>query len=125
MLADGIAARRHARSRRCWKRWRSVGSRSTARRCCSRRRSRRPGHAEPIELEGTFPLPEAQLDRFLLRLRMGYPDEAEEDAIIQRLEADPLAALQPVVESRELVRLSRALEGVHCEASVRGYVERR
>ena len=77
----------------------------------------------PIELEGTFPLPEAQLDRFLLRLRMGYPDEPEEDAIIRRFEAaDPLASLQPVVESRELVRLSRALEGVHCEASVRGYV---
>ena len=77
----------------------------------------------PIELEGTFPLPEAQLDRFLLRLRMGYPDEAEEDAIIQRFEAaDPLAALQPVVEAHELVRLGAALSHVHCEASVRGYV---
>jgi MoxR-like ATPase len=79
----------------------------------------------PIELEGTFPLPEAQLDRFLLRLRMGYPDEQEEDAILQRFEADdPLANLQPVVEARELVRLGSALPGVHCEASVRGYVTR-
>jgi len=77
----------------------------------------------PIELEGTFPLPEAQLDRFLLRLRMGYPDETEEDAILQRFEAaDPLAALEPAVEARELVRMSGALTAVGCEASVRRYV---
>ncbi len=77
----------------------------------------------PVELEGTFPLPEAQLDRFLLRLRMGYPDEREEDLILQRFEADdPLASLQAVVEARELVRLGAALPAVHCEASVRAYV---
>ena len=77
----------------------------------------------PIELEGTFPLPEAQLDRFLLRLRMGYPDEQEEDAILQRFEsADPLAALEPVVEASELVRAGAALPSVRCEASVRRYV---
>jgi MoxR-like ATPase len=77
----------------------------------------------PIELEGTFPLPEAQLDRFLLRLRMGYPDEREEDEILQRFEsADPLTAVEPVVESFELVRLGAALSGVRCEASVRRYV---
>jgi MoxR-like ATPase len=77
----------------------------------------------PVELEGTFPLPEAQLDRFLVRARMGYPDEGEEDAILQRFEADdPLAALEPVIEARELVRLAAALPGVRCEASVRRYV---
>jgi MoxR-like ATPase len=77
----------------------------------------------PIELEGTFPLPEAQLDRFLLRLRMGYPDAAQEDAILQRFEAaDPLATLEPVIEAHELVRLGTLLPAVHCEASVRGYV---
>jgi MoxR-like ATPase len=79
----------------------------------------------PIELEGTFPLPEAQLDRFLLRLRMGYPDEREEDAILQRFEAEsPLDALQAVVEAAELTRMSAALPGVRCEASVRGYITR-
>jgi MoxR-like ATPase len=77
----------------------------------------------PIELEGTFPLPEAQLDRFLLRLRMGYPDENEEDAILQRFEAaDPLAELTPVIDAAEVVRLGASLTGVHCEASVRRYV---
>ncbi len=79
----------------------------------------------PIELEGTFPLPEAQLDRFLLRLRMGYPDEHEEDAILQRFAADnPLDALAPVVEAADLVRMAAALPAVRCEASVRGYITR-
>ena len=79
----------------------------------------------PIELEGTFPLPEAQLDRFLLRLRMGYPDAAEEDAILARFEAaDPLTTLQPVIESTDLARMSALLPSVHCEPSVRQYVVR-
>jgi MoxR-like ATPase len=77
----------------------------------------------PIELEGTFPLPEAQLDRFLLRLRMGYPDEGEEDAILLRFEAEsPLGTLEAVVEAADLVRLSAALPSVRCEASVRAYI---
>jgi MoxR-like ATPase len=77
----------------------------------------------PIELEGTFPLPEAQLDRFLLRLRMGYPDAAEEDAILLRFESDdPLASLKPVIEAADVVRLSTSINAVHCEASVRAYV---
>jgi MoxR-like ATPase len=79
----------------------------------------------PIELEGTFPLPEAQLDRFLLRVRMGYPDEIEEDAILVRFEAEsPLDALEPVIEARELLRLAALLPSVHCDPSVRGYIVR-
>ncbi len=79
----------------------------------------------PIELEGTFPLPEAQLDRFLLRLRMGYPDEREEDAILQRFAADnPLDALAPVIDAADLARMAAALPAVRCEASVRGYITR-
>ncbi len=79
----------------------------------------------PIELEGTFPLPEAQLDRFLLRVRMGYPDAAEEDAILLRFEAEnPLDALQPVIEAAELARLAALLPSVHCDASVRNYIVR-
>jgi MoxR-like ATPase len=79
----------------------------------------------PIELEGTFPLPEAQLDRFLLRLRMGYPDEREEDAILQRFEAkSPLDTLAAVIDAAQLVRMAHALPSVRCEASVRGYITR-
>lgn len=77
----------------------------------------------PVELEGTFPLPEAQLDRFLLRVRMGYPDAAEEDQILLRFEADnPLDSLQPVAHAADLVALAAHLPSVFCDPSVRGYI---
>jgi MoxR-like ATPase len=76
----------------------------------------------PIELEGTFPLPEAQLDRFLMRTRIGYPSEAEEDEILLRFEAEnPLQGLAPVVSADELLRVRALVPNVHCEASVRRY----
>jgi MoxR-like ATPase len=76
----------------------------------------------PVELEGTFPLPEAQLDRFLLRLRLGYPAEADEDEILLRFEQrSPLNDLEPVVEAAELVRLATALTRLHVDPSVRRY----
>jgi MoxR-like ATPase len=76
----------------------------------------------PVELEGTFPLPEAQLDRFLVRLRLGYPDEEEEDEILSRFESSsPLDDLTPVVEGDELVRLAEALKHLHVEPTVRRY----
>ena len=77
----------------------------------------------PIELEGTFPLPEAQLDRFLMRLRIGYPTEAEEDAILLRFESEqPLDSLEAVVDADELLRLRALVPKVHCETSVRRYL---
>ena len=77
----------------------------------------------PVELEGTFPLPEAQLDRFLLRLRIGYPSADEEDDILARFErAQPLDALQPVVQADDLRGLTRATEQVHVHERVRGYM---
>jgi MoxR-like ATPase len=77
----------------------------------------------PIEYEGTYPLPEAQLDRFLLRLKIGYPDEDEERAIIDRFEdTSPLAALQPVAHADELVAAAIALSAVHVEGIVRDYI---
>ena len=77
----------------------------------------------PVELMGTFPLPEAQLDRFFMKVRLGYPGEADEDAILLRFEqSNPLDELQPVVTAEELVRLSAQVPQVYCDASVRGYV---
>jgi len=59
----------------------------------------------PIELEGTFPLPEAQIDRFLMRLEMGYPDAGEERAILRRFrESDPLETLEAVISADELLQ---------------------
>ncbi len=77
----------------------------------------------PVELEGTFPLPEAQLDRFLLRLRMGYPDAAEEDAILLRFErTQPLEELEPVVQSEQLRLMVKTVEQVRVSEAVRGYI---
>ena len=79
----------------------------------------------PIELEGTFPLPEAQLDRFLLRLKMGYPSEDEEDSMLSRFaEASPLAELEPVIEADELRALGTSAARVYCEPVVRRYIVR-
>ncbi|MDY7077471.1 MAG: MoxR family ATPase [Chloroflexota bacterium] len=77
----------------------------------------------PIELEGTFPLPEAQVDRFLIRLPIGYPTEEEEHAILLRFEQeDPLEKLEPVVTSEELIGMQQQVRQVRVEESVRGYV---
>jgi MoxR-like ATPase len=79
----------------------------------------------PIELEGTFPLPEAQLDRFLVRLELGYPDEDGEDEILSRFEtSSPMEALEPVVEADELLRLIAALGRLHVDPAVRRYCVR-
>ena len=68
----------------------------------------------PIELEGTFPLPEAQLDRFLLRLRLGYPNQEEEEQIVERFEdSNPLATTEPVLTAAEVLRLGRFSQGRH------------
>lgn len=76
----------------------------------------------PVELEGTFPLPEAQLDRFLIRLKLGYPGEDEEDEILRRFEGEsPLENLQPVITGEELTRLAEALRHLHVDPSVRRY----
>jgi MoxR-like ATPase len=77
----------------------------------------------PIELEGTFPLPEAQLDRFFMRIALGYPDEEEEEAILTRFEQEsPLTELDAVVSAGELVRLASQVPQIYVEPSVRKYV---
>ncbi len=77
----------------------------------------------PIELEGTFPLPEAQVDRFFIKLELGYPTEDEEGDILLRFErGDPLLDLQPVLDATTLVALQRGVRQVRVEASVREYM---
>lgn len=77
----------------------------------------------PIELEGTFPLPEAQLDRFLLRVRMGYPTEEEDQLILDRFaESNPIHDLQPVISAEELTELQKGCRSVRVGPEVRQYV---
>jgi MoxR-like ATPase len=79
----------------------------------------------PIELEGTFPLPEAQMDRFLIRLRIGYPDEAEELAMMERFQRhNPLEDLAPVAGPDDLMLASRACREVFVEPELRRYLTR-
>ncbi len=77
----------------------------------------------PVELEGTFPLPEAQLDRFLLKVKLGYPSEDEEGAILRRFQQEnPLENLTSVIEAAELMALQKLCRQVHMEESVRHYL---
>jgi MoxR-like ATPase len=79
----------------------------------------------PIELEGTFPLPEAQIDRFLLKIALGYPSEEDENTILLRFEReDPLETLAPVTSPAELLALQEAVRQVMVEESVRQYIVR-
>jgi MoxR-like ATPase len=79
----------------------------------------------PIELEGTFPLPEAQIDRFLLRIAIGYPNQEEENAILERFRlTDPLPDLQAVTNPDEIIALQDQRRQVRVEESVRDFVVR-
>ena len=77
----------------------------------------------PIEYEGTFPLPEAQLDRFLLRLHLGYPERHDEIAILKRQrQAHPLDSLQPVADIDELLQLQRTITEVYVDDLIEEYI---
>ena len=79
----------------------------------------------PIELEGTFPLPEAQLDRFLLRLAVGYPSESDEKDIVRRFRGgSPLDELPAVIAPAELLAMQRLVREVHVSSAVEEYVVR-
>ena len=77
----------------------------------------------PIEYEGTFPLPEAQLDRFLMRISLGYPDFDEELAIISYQErVHPIESLQSVASPQDIVGLQEAAKSVYVDELVRQYI---
>ncbi|HUA49714.1 MAG TPA: MoxR family ATPase [Solirubrobacteraceae bacterium] len=78
----------------------------------------------PIEYEGTYPLPEAQLDRFLIRMRVGYPSANDEwEMLARRLERrEDEAELRAVVDRDELLAMQRAVEDVHVSESVGRYI---
>ena len=81
------------------------------------------GTQNPIDHEGTFPLPEAQLDRFLMRFSLGYPTMDQEMKMLEMLErGHPLERLEPVVSAADLVACQRAVRAVHVDEKVRRYL---
>ena len=77
----------------------------------------------PVELEGTYPLPEAQRDRFLMRLSIGYPSvEAELEVLEVHGRGNRLAHLQPVMDAQHVVRLSKVAQSVHAAPALRNYI---
>ncbi len=77
----------------------------------------------PIELEGTFPLPEAQLDRFLLKTQLGYPDKKEEVRILERFqETDPFPLLEPVAAPEDITGLQKARRDIRVSQPIREYI---
>ncbi len=77
----------------------------------------------PIEYEGTFPLPEAQVDRFMMRIHLGYPSKQNEvDVLNRQMERHPIADLQQVVSAAELVQAQRAVRTVYVDDLVKSYI---
>jgi MoxR-like ATPase len=77
----------------------------------------------PIEYEGTFPLPEAQLDRFFMRISLGYPTREEEVAILDRREqVDPIDRLKPACSPKEVIELERLSDLVYIDPLVKQYI---
>jgi len=77
----------------------------------------------PIEYEGTFPLPEAQLDRFLLRIHLGYPEPSQEAAVLQnQMLRHPIEDLGAVTSASDLQQVQQAVRGVHVDPGVQRYI---
>ena len=76
-----------------------------------------------VEMTGTYPLPEAQLDRFFARLSLGYPDEASEQAMLaSRQTADPLESLRVITSPQQLMDIQKGIQEVHVSDPVRSYI---
>jgi MoxR-like ATPase len=77
----------------------------------------------PVEYHGTFPLPESQLDRFLMRIRIGYPDASEEKKILERQQwAHPADELHPVLTAQDILDLQESVEKVRVDESLTDYL---
>jgi MoxR-like ATPase len=77
----------------------------------------------PVELEGTFPLPEAQMDRFLMRLRIGYTNEAEDSIILDRfIQQNPIETLEAVIEAEDVLRLQKACRQITVNPDIQKYI---
>ncbi len=123
VLADEINAPRRRRSRRCSRSWRSRGSRSTASRTRPVARSSSIATQNPIEQAGTYKLPEAQLDRFLIKTSIGYPDLAVTESILAGAsDRNPSAGLSAIITTSAVADMADLAATVHVEPAVLRYV---
>ncbi len=76
----------------------------------------------PIEQEGTYPLPEAQVDRFMLKVRVDYPTRAEERLIIERMTGAPLPPVRPVIAPQDILRARETVRQVYVDDKIKEYV---
>jgi MoxR-like ATPase len=77
----------------------------------------------PLEFEGTYPLPESQLDRFLFRISVGYPDRESERALLEdHRYGQPVQQLEPVLDCQQVLELQRAVRDVHVEPAIEEYI---
>jgi len=77
----------------------------------------------PIEYRGTYPLPEAQLDRFLMRINLGYPNPDEEVVVLDRqIKQHPIYSVERVLESEEVLRMQQSVRDVHIDSSLKEYL---
>jgi MoxR-like ATPase len=77
----------------------------------------------PLEYEGTFPLPEAQLDRFMLRISIGYPSKTEEIAIIEQQQyVHPIERIEPVVDASDILRLQETVKQIYVDDLIKQYI---
>lgn len=77
----------------------------------------------PLEFEGTYPLPESQLDRFLMRISVGYPDRAEELEVLRsHREGEPVDSLEPVLTCQQVVEMQEAVRGVTLDGAINAYL---
>ncbi|MCS1407702.1 MAG: ATPase RavA [Verrucomicrobia subdivision 3 bacterium] len=77
----------------------------------------------PVDHEGTFPLPEAQIDRFLIRLSLGYPNATQEVAMLERLQLEhPINQIQPVVQTDQILKCQQAVRQIQVDSKIAEYV---
>ncbi|MCL2203548.1 MAG: MoxR family ATPase [Defluviitaleaceae bacterium] len=77
----------------------------------------------PVEYLGTYALPEAQLDRFFMKITLGYPDDKEESKMLDRFKGrNPLAALQAVAEGEDIIRIQELVEEIHVDESINNFI---
>ena len=76
----------------------------------------------PIEHEGTYPLPEAQVDRFMLKIKVNYPSHAEELQILRRMTTEEISSIQPVISAEDIIRFREVVRSIYMAEQLENYI---